>query len=105
MGMQQKLMIEQQYKQQTSQLTMAKTQREMAIQQQAAQMTAQATQYQMQVEMQARVPLALARPPRGVRPRAPRARARAASRRARSRHASLKLRRCGGLAGGACDSS
>merc|ERR1719218_411626 len=50
---QQTLAIEQSYKQQLSQLEMAKTQRDMAIQQQAAQMMAQAQQYQMQVEMQA----------------------------------------------------
>merc|ERR1712230_34503 len=50
---QQKLAIEQTYKQQHSQLEMAKTQRDMAIQQQAAHMTAQAQQYQLQVEMQA----------------------------------------------------
>merc|ERR1712164_217946 len=49
---QQKLAIEQAWKQQQSQLEMAKTQRDMAIQQQAAQMTAQAQQYQMAVEMQ-----------------------------------------------------
>merc|ERR1719502_1618176 len=50
--MTQKLAIEQAYKQQHSQLSMAKTQREMAIQQQAAQMTSQAKQYEMAVEMQ-----------------------------------------------------
>ena len=49
---QQKLAIEQAYKQQHNQLEMAKTQRDMAIQQQAAQMTAQAKQYEMAVEMQ-----------------------------------------------------
>merc|ERR1719337_522058 len=47
--------METQYKQQTSQLSMAKMQREMSIQQQAAQMTAQAKQYEMQVEMQKQV--------------------------------------------------
>merc|ERR1712100_150420 len=45
--------IEQAYKQQHSQLEMAKTQRDMAIQQQAAHMAAQASQYQLHVEMQA----------------------------------------------------
>merc|ERR1712224_360752 len=49
---QQKLAIEHAYKQQHSQLEMAKTQRDMAIQQQAAQMMAQAQQYKMQVDMQ-----------------------------------------------------
>merc|ERR1719379_1643569 len=49
---QQKMAIEQAYKQQHSQLEMAKTQREMAIQQQAAQMMSQAQQYKMQQEMQ-----------------------------------------------------
>merc|ERR1711937_453023 len=49
---QQKLSIEQAYKQQHSQLEMAKTQRDMAIQQQAAHMMSQAQQYQLQVDMQ-----------------------------------------------------
>merc|ERR550537_786404 len=50
--LQQSMMLEQTYKQQTMELDMAKQQREMAITQQAAAMTAQAQQYTLQMDMQ-----------------------------------------------------
>merc|ERR1719271_1353532 len=50
--LQQTMALEQQYKNQTMQLDMAKQERDLMITSQAAQMTASAQQHQLQIEMQ-----------------------------------------------------